>query len=286
MKRRSKPLLVVYYYEDLGMIEDDDVALIYEEFRRRRWTRDRLRKDLDVLVHCYGGDAHASYRIGQVLHDFAEEITFLVPFHATSGATLVALGGSQIRLGAYASLSPIDTRIGDIELAAIDSYKDFALECRRSIEDTLEDTKSARTTDVESVLLREMVAQETALGIGQLYRASSLTGHYAFRLIADYMFKDRSNRTTLAQQIADQLLRTYPSHNFVLDFHMAKNIDLPVVEMDDDESDRTKNFVEVLDGLTEEGIICKDTSEYDEDLKLNLKAPFFRLYNMNAKGKG
>ncbi|MDG6926809.1 MAG: hypothetical protein JRN09_09695 [Nitrososphaerota archaeon] len=214
---RKQPLLVMFYYEYAGRISHEDVRDIYDEFRRRGWSRDSVKPKLDVLIHCYGGDANASYRVSQIIHDFADDVTFLVPYHATSGATLVSLGGSSIRLGAYAGLGPIDITMGGVELASIDAFKEFARDCRREIEELLKTGDSDRTTEVESVLLCEMVKQETALGIGSLYRTSSLTGHYAFRLLFDYMFKDHSNRQVLAQSIADQLLHTYPSHDFALD---------------------------------------------------------------------
>jgi hypothetical protein len=238
--------------------------------------RDEMHGDLDVLIHCYGGDANASYRVGQVIHDFAKQLVFLVPFHATSGATIVCLGGKEIRLGAYAALSPIDIRIGDIELASVDSFKQFAIDCRRDVERVLDENESKRTTDVESTLLCEMVKQDSALGVGTLYRLSNLTGHYSFRLIFDYMFSEHSNRQAMAQKITDSLLREFPSHSFVLDHHMSEVVGLPVKEMNEEESEKTKALIDCLDELVGQGIICEDVG-MSEDGE-TLKSPFFRLY--------
>lgn len=273
---RSRPLFVMYYYETGGRISDEDVRDIYDEFRRRGWSRDEIHDDLDVLIHCYGGNADASYRVGQILHDFAKNMVFLVPFHATSGATLICLGGREIRLGAYAALSPIDIRIGDIELASIDSFARFAIDCRRDVEKVLDENDSKRTTDVESALLCEMVRQDTALVLGALYRLSTLTAHYAFRLMYDYMFSEHSNRPVMAQNIADALLSKFPSHNFVLDYHMSVLMGLPVKEMNEEESDKTKALVNLLDDLVKQDIICRDIGISEEGE--TLKSPFFRLY--------
>jgi len=273
---RSKPLFVMYYYELAGRILDDDVKDVYDEFRRRGWTRDQIHDSLEVVIHCYGGDADASYRVGQILHDFAKDISFLVPFHATSGATLICLGGKQIRLGAYASLSPIDIRIDDTELASIDSFKEFAINCRRDVENILDENESERSTDVESVLLCEMVKQDNALNIGSLYRLSNLTGLYAHRLMYDYMFEKHTNRQAMANKIALSLLKEFPSHNFVLDYHMAQMIELPVKEMNEEESDNTKALISLLDELTTQGVICRDIGVDPEGE--TLKSPFFRLY--------
>lgn len=272
---RNRPLFVMYYHETACRLSHEDVRDIYDEFRRRGWSRDAINDSLDVLIHCYGGDAHASYRVAQIIQDFAKNVTFLVPFHATSGATLVCLGGKEIRLGAYAALSPIDIRIDEIELASIDSFKEFAIDCRRDVEGLLKKTKSTRTTDVESKLLCEMVKQNTALGIGSLYRTSSLTGHYAHRLMYDYMFSEHSNREVMAQNIASQILQMFPSHAFILDYHMAFLLGLPVKEMNEEESEKTKSLVNLLDNLATRGIICRDIGQ-DEEGEI-LKSPFFRL---------
>lgn len=273
---RSRPLFVMYYHETAGRISHEDVRDMYDEFRRRGWSRDNLHDDLDVLIHCYGGDANASYRVGQILHDFAKTVVFLVPFHATSGATIICLGGEEIRLGAYAALSPIDIRIGDIELASVDSFKQFAIDCRRDVERVLDENDSERTTDVESALLCEMVKQDTALGVGTLYRLSTLTGHYAFRLAYDYMFLEHSNRQVMAQKITDSLLREFPSHSFVLDYHISDLIGLPVKEMNEEESEKTKTLVNFLDDLVGQNVICRDIGISEEGE--TLKSPFFRLY--------
>lgn len=277
IQMRKRPLFVMYYYESASTIAHEDVRDIHDEFRRRGWGRDNLHNDLDILIHSYGGNADASYRVGQVLHDFTKNLVFLVPFHATSGATLVCLGSKEIRFGAYAALSPIDTRINGIELASIDSFQKFAVDCRKEVEEALNDSNSKRTTNVESVLLCEMVKQNTALGIGSLYRRSDLTAYYAHRLMYDYMFAQHSNRVVLSRKIADLLISRFPSHNFVLDYHNALTyLQLPVKEMKDAESDKTKSLVNLLDDLVRQGIICKDIGEdrYGE----TLKSPFFRLY--------
>jgi len=76
---RNKPLLVMYYPNEHGMILDLDVRDIYDEFRRRQWHTNRMVNELDVLLHTYGGNPNAAYRIGQVIRDFAKKVNFLGP---------------------------------------------------------------------------------------------------------------------------------------------------------------------------------------------------------------
>ncbi|MGH9987322.1 MAG: SDH family Clp fold serine proteinase, partial [Nitrososphaeraceae archaeon] len=86
------------------------------------------------MLHTYGGEPDASYRLAQVIHDFAEEVIFLVPYHALSGGTLICLSGNKLMLGAYATLSPIDVTVDNIELASIDQFRYFAVDTRQEVE--------------------------------------------------------------------------------------------------------------------------------------------------------
>jgi hypothetical protein len=261
------------------MRDPEDVKDLYSEFRRRAWTRDKLRPSLDVLLHTFGGNPTAAYRIAQLIRDFAEHVVFLVPEHAYSGGTLTCLAGNQIRLGAHAGLSPIDITMGGgpesrrgIQLLNIDYFREFACECRSRMEKMLkEDGRPNSTTDVDSALLVEMTRQVKALNVGLFFRERTLTGHYAKRLLNDYMLRDALNKDHLGDEIVTQLLFEMPSHLFEMDYHILKEIRLPVEEMNEHDSDMAKELVRILDGLTRSQVICKDVSE-------DYKMPFFRLY--------
>lgn len=285
VRLRRKPLLVMYYPDVGGMIMHFDVRDINDEFRRRGWHKNQMIGELDVLLHTYGGEPNASYRIGQVIRDFAKRVNFLVPFHAHSGGTLTCFCADTIVLGDYAVLGPIDITWGGIELASIDYYIEFAQICRERIETMLEQIIKGRTatplpivnpkpcTDVESHLLVEMVEQVGALNVGRFFRGRTLTGHYAVRLLHDYMFADNPNKKSLSQNIANQVLFGFPSHDFDMDYHICKEIGLPIHEMNETESDKTKSLVNKLDQLVENRIVCRQITD-------KYKAPFFRLYNI------
>ncbi len=275
---RKTPLLVLYY-DDSGWMDHTDVKDIYEEFQNRNWSRDEPHANLDVLIHTLGGDPNAGYRIAQVIRDFASNVVFLVPEESASAGTLTCLCGNQIRLGAYACLGPIDisvtSTIGtELELASIEYFKRFAIDCCRDILTMMEQKGFEGETEVESTLLAKLAEQVGPTNIGRFYREKDLTGHYAQRLMLDYMFQELPDRLTLADEITSKLLTGFPSHDFSLDYHMCKGIRLPVVEMKEKESKSTKALVSLLDTLSEEEIVCQNT----ERNGTRYKAPFIRLY--------
>lgn len=281
---RGIPLLVLFYDEHSGYMDEDDVDNVYTVLRKAGLTRKKPLAKLDVLIHSYGGDPNAGYRMAQVIHDFADEVVVLVPDHATSAGTLTSLCAHEIRLGAGAYLGPIDITLAggpsEVELAGIEYFKRFVADCREDAVEYREREGLNPVTEIDSALLGKMVDQLTAIKIGSLYRNSELTGHYAKRLIVDYMFAQLPNRRVLADEIASSLLKGLPAHDFVLDFHMCKETRLPVVEMEEPESDAAKALTALLGQLSAKGVVCRDLGIRRGD---RYKAPFVRYFPARSK---
>jgi hypothetical protein len=285
---RKRPLLVVYYHEPDGSIVRQDSGNIYEEFRARNWSRTRMRPRIDVLLHTLGGNPDAAYKVAQGVRDFAADVTYLVPEYAYSAGTLICSSANEILMGAGATLGPIDvtraSAASEFQLAAIEYYKRFAADClasaiatlRTSLDDDIENWE----TQVDSELLVEMVRQVTAIRVGELYRESSVTAHYASRLLTDYMFHGVANGERTARGIAERLLKDFPSHDFELDYHMCAELGLCVDEMDQSLSDATRALVRTLREAGDADVVCQDVGELMGKV---LKAPFIRLYEYGGK---
>jgi hypothetical protein len=277
---RRRPLLVLYYPEQ-GTIIEDDARDVYEEFRRCGWSRERPRQKLDVLIHSLGGVPDAAYRVAQVVRDFAADVDILVPEYAWSAATLLCLAGDTIHMGAYATLGPIDVTVGpseeeEIPLASIEYYKRFVADCLNAVLHTSGRHGPDWETRVDSKLLVELVRQVDAITIGALYRMSSVTAHYASQLLRSYMLRDDPMASVKAEQIATRLVKEFPAHNFVLDYHICQELGLTVEELTQTQSEAAKGIVGILEEVAGRGVICGDAGVYRGR---TLKAPFIHLYD-------
>lgn len=282
------PLLVIYYYDgEEGRMTHEDVADLYDTFRRRGWHQNVRRERLYVLLHSYGGDPDAAYRLAQVIRLFAKEVIILMPYHATSAATLLSLGSNRILLGPFATLGAIDITVGDvetgddIELASIQYFARFVLDTRAELEKIFTQLGLQRESDIESRMMVEMIDQVTALDIGSLYRVSKLTMYYAVKLMVDYMFTDKPNKTEIANDIAFKLVNQLPSHDFALDLNMCKELRLPVSHMPERLFDETRQFIDMVETMAQRGIVCRDLAPYQGS---HYKAPFLRLYQNEHGG--
>jgi len=277
---RNHPLLVMFY-PHAASITELDIADTYQELRRGGCSKENRLPELDLLIHTAGGDPVAAYRIAQLIRSMSHRLTVVVPSYSYSAGTLLSFAGNSIRLGDFAGLSPIDITIFEnrfrrgsegVELAAVDSFMDFAKGARTKMEQTLEEMgRSGSTSTVDSDLLVQMVKEVGALRVGKYYRERSLTGYYAEILLDAYMFADTLDGKDRGANVIRRFLFGAPAHEFHLDFHLCKSWHLIVERMGTAEYDDTVSVVDHLDTMTDNGIICH---------KLNraIRMPFIHFY--------
>ena len=68
---------------------------------------------LDIILESYGGDIDAAYKILHLLKNYADKITVIVPSHAKSAATLIALGADELIVCKAGELGPLDPQVRD-----------------------------------------------------------------------------------------------------------------------------------------------------------------------------
>lgn len=275
---RQKPLLVLYYPEEFSTIRRDDISDVYDELTSVLGAGETHIPEIDILLHTYGGDPNASYRIIQAVREIAEHVNVLVPFHAYSGGTLICLGAEKILLGAYAALSPIDISLGyekpnereggleeDVPCIFIDKYVEFTRYCK----DVLE--KQPYGTKVEEPLLLKLVDEIGVIKIAEYFRERELTKYYANVLLMDYMFKENPDKSIIGG-ISDNLVFQSPSHDFEIDYNIAIKLKLQVERMPKDLSDKTKMLIRNLEMATQ------TTSDVCMSIEPYYRMPYIRLY--------
>lgn len=288
---RDRPLLVMFYPDDLH-IEEEQIEHLHALLKSRGLRKSAPLDALDVLIHTYGGDPTAAYRLAQVIRNFANEVDFLVPEYAFSGGTLVCLSGGRILMGDYAVLSPIDITIyrssddpdqdqsgesGEqedegIELVAIDHFIKLAVRARIEMEreferQGLQDAES----NAESEMLQCMVEELGIIEIGQLYRQKDLTQVYANELLTSYMFAGEPGSDATIERILSRLIVEAPSHDFAMDYHICHDVGLKVEEMDEELADCSTELTKRLQTMAERRLICRKSR--------GTRLPFFDVFH-------
>ena len=262
------PLLIMYYPNG-ATIAQDDIAILYRYLRCQGLTPDSPLPALNVALHTTGGDANASYRLAQLLRDFAAKITFVVPEYAYSGGTTITLAGDRIVLAHCAVLSPIDvglvpSYVGTevdadgqrLELVAMDHYIEMAANAKVKIESALQEQGISDTgSTADESLMTAMVANpENAMRIGTYYRQRNIAETYARQLLENYMLKDAPPEQV--RRVIGGLITQAPDHEFDMDYHICFDIGLVVDEADQELSDLSKGLVRSLQSAVNANVIC------------------------------
>jgi ClpP class serine protease len=114
-------------------IESDDII----HFREHLDDICTTCKNIDLFLFSYGGEIEVAWELVNLLREYNVDFSVLIPYHARSAATMIALGAKEIVMGKMGALGPIDPTIRirggelsgmQISASDIDSYEDFLRE--------------------------------------------------------------------------------------------------------------------------------------------------------------
>lgn len=94
----------LFYTGQIAFGADDRIRDAVERFQSRR-------RKLVFILETSGGFAEDARRISDTLRHHYEEVDFLIPSHAMSAGTLLALSGNAIWMDYYSVLGPIDPQV-------------------------------------------------------------------------------------------------------------------------------------------------------------------------------
>jgi hypothetical protein len=73
----------------------------------------KARKGVDLFIHSNGGQGTTPWRIVSLIREYTKDFAVLVPHHAFSAATLIALGADTIIMHRMGCLGPIDPSVAN-----------------------------------------------------------------------------------------------------------------------------------------------------------------------------
>jgi len=219
---------------------------------------------LEILVHSPGGHVDIAYQMAKFFRNHCKKLNILVPLYAKSAATVLCLNADQVLLGEFAELGPLDVQIEDElekgrrsfpplnEFKSMEFLKEHATEYLDFFTELLVDrglsVKQALHEAIPGVvgIMNPLYGHIDPSKLGSYRRMLAEGEEYAKRLL-------NSVNNESADNLVQQLVWEYPSHNFVIDYDEAKEIGLPVKRMDLAEE---KSLIRVILGLQADDISC------------------------------
>lgn len=162
---------------------------------------------LDVVLHGRGGIVNAARRVALLLRQHAAHLTFIVPFHCQSSATLLTLCADEIIAGALAQFSPIDPQLSGQDGSAF-SGLDIKLFGDMAAQWFGMDASEARQQSLALLCNNVFPPALTAF-----YRTTLELAQIGAELLA-YQLPEQA--PAMRQQVVQQLMSAYHSHNYAL----------------------------------------------------------------------
>jgi ClpP class serine protease len=99
-------------FEPEGSIDSFDLDRIFSALSEQNSDHS---KEVLLLLLSRGGSIEPAYQISKLCKSFAKQrFVALVPRHAKSAATLIAIGADEIHMGPLGQLGPIDPQLGGL----------------------------------------------------------------------------------------------------------------------------------------------------------------------------
>lgn len=203
-RRKSRVISMIHRQETMSFlgipiaryidIEDSEAVL-----RAIRMTPADM--PLDIVLHTPGGLVLASEQIACALKRHKGKVTVFIPHYAMSGGTLIAMAADEIVMDPNAVLGPVDPQLGGQQ-----GYYPAV-----SILKALEQPNPNR--DDQTLILGDVARK----AIDQVYQTV-------------YLLLLKHNTPEKADEIAKMLSEGRWTHDYPIDFEMAKDMGLPVNE--------------------------------------------------------
>jgi len=187
---------------------------------------------IDLFLYTRGGDVLTPWRLVNLIREYANYFSVLVPFRAYSAGTLIGLGANEIVMGKMGELGPIDPSVANA-FNPQDPNNPTA-----KIPVSVEDVSSFITLAVEIGQLKGQEQMESVfshladkvhpLALGNVQRNYSLIRSIARKLLRLHMSADDED---LIRDIINNLTEKLYAHNHMISRREAKqDIKLPVVQ--------------------------------------------------------
>lgn len=230
----GRPLLVL----SADFINSDIIDYFYK-FRRALVDVAKSNKaagpDLDVLIHSPGGELNSCYVFGPLLGRWLKSWEALVPGYASSGATLICLGSSNIVMSQLAQLGPMDPQerffagerrapvealrafheLRAMTVESVDNIMEFLLERKVDPQQAL---KAA--SEMALQLAQPIVAKIEPYDLGIFESHRTLASGYCRRIASPDDITKKTQRKVDVQALVD----SYPAHEFVIDIEEARTL--------------------------------------------------------------
>jgi len=192
--------------------------------------------NIDLILYTKGGDVLTALRLVQLIYEYTDKFSVLIPFKAYSAGTLISLGASEIIMTKMAELSPVDPNVTSIFNP--DDPNNPLAKIPISVEDVYSFIMIAREIigiKQEEYLVKvfsKLIDYVHPLALGTIHRTYSLIRSVAEKLLLIHMDEKEKEKIN---EIVNNLTEKLFSHSYMITRREAKErIKLPITYCSDE----------------------------------------------------
>lgn len=185
---------------------------------------------IDLFLYTKGGDVLTALRLVELVYEFTNQFSVLVPYKAYSAGTLICLGANEIIMTKMAELTPVDPSVTSMFNPKDDNHASGKLPI--SVEDVYSFVNIAQdlaNIQQEENLLKiflHLVEHVHPLALGSVQRTYALIRSVARKLLLFHLDESEEKRIS---EIINYLTQNLFSHSFMISRREAKeNLQLAV----------------------------------------------------------
>ena len=177
----------------------------------------KIPDDLYLLINTCGGGLNSSFKIAKAIRNTFKNITVFIPHVAASGGTLLALTGNKIRMGIMSQLGPLDPQIsygdyGSVPANSWDRVKSRFDKILNTLDDDEINYSDKHMAESFDPIIHELC--NNACATAEIY--------------VKFILKKTGYKESKCEKLSQDLIYSFPSHDFVIDENLAKEIGLSI----------------------------------------------------------
>jgi len=233
---------------------------------------------LSLILQSSGGYADDAYKIANLIREFCDHLTIIVPLRAKSAATILSLAGNQILMSALSELGPCDPMIR-VD-ASIVTPTSLPIRPPDEEEELEESGRERRKRQINALALRDFLEAAGILQtddqgrvkgydcekllpfcekgilnpwlLGDFERSFKQPYQFAENLLCRYMFKGHPDCSDRVPDIARKLTEGFYYHDYPISRREAQELGLVVHDMGTDLQNRIGELMVAYDVMKQE----------------------------------
>lgn len=184
---------------------------------------------VDLFLYSSGGATMAAWGLVNLLREFFDHFSVLIPFKAHSSATLLSLGANEIVMSRAGQLTPVDPTITspfnptfEMDPSSPKQFLPVSVEDVIGFLDLVRKEAGVKSESEMTQLMQTLASDVRPLALGSVYRAKEQIRMLARKLLEFHMNTEPERGKI--EGIVTTLTRELYSHDYLITRKEAKNL--------------------------------------------------------------